>query len=100
MGPPSAPASTPRRRSPSRSSRYLDEDTGEQFTEARNHFEAQGTQDSLVELSGVLKTYAVGLVKICNDLRWMGSGPTAGLAEIHLRTSSPGRASCPARSTR
>ncbi|MDX6368381.1 MAG: fumarate hydratase, class, partial [Nocardioidaceae bacterium] len=50
--------------------RHLADDTGEAFVEARNHFEAQGTQDSLVELSGVLKTYAVGLVKICNDLRW------------------------------
>jgi fumarate hydratase class II len=75
--------------------RHLDDDTGEGFTEARNHFEAQGTQDSLVELSGVLKTYAVGLVKICNDLRWMGSGPTAGLAEIHLQDLQPGSSIMP-----
>jgi fumarate hydratase class II len=75
--------------------RYLDDDTRESFTEARNHFEAQGTQDSLVELSGVLKTYAVGLVKICNDLRWMGSGPTAGLAEIHLEDLQPGSSIMP-----
>jgi fumarate hydratase, class II len=74
---------------------YLVEDTGERFTEARNHFEAQGTQDSLVELSGVLRTYAVGLVKICNDLRWMGSGPTAGLAEIHLQDLQPGSSIMP-----
>jgi fumarate hydratase, class II len=74
---------------------HLADDTGEAFTEARNHFEAQGTQDSLVELSGVLKTYAVGLVKICNDLRWMGSGPTAGLAEIHLRDLQPGSSIMP-----
>ena len=65
------------------------------FTEAANHFEAQGTQDSLVELSGALKTYAVGLVKICNDLRWMGSGPTAGLAEIHLQDLQPGSSIMP-----
>ncbi|MDR2703341.1 MAG: class II fumarate hydratase [Cellulomonadaceae bacterium] len=52
--------------------------------EANNHFEAQGTQDSLVELSGALKTLAVSLTKICNDLRWMSSGPTAGLGEISL----------------
>jgi fumarate hydratase class II len=74
---------------------HLNDDTGESFTEARNHFEAQGTQDSLVELSGVLKTYAVGLVKICNDLRWMGSGPTAGLGEIHLRDLQPGSSIMP-----
>ena len=74
---------------------HLDEDTGEDFTEAENHFEAQGTQDSLVELSGALRTYAVGLVKICNDLRWMGSGPTAGLAEIHLQDLQPGSSIMP-----
>jgi fumarate hydratase, class II len=73
----------------------LNEATGETFTEARNHFEAQGTQDSLVELSGALKTYAVGLVKICNDLRWMGSGPTAGLGEIHLQDLQPGSSIMP-----
>ena len=60
----------------------LSEQAGQPFTEARNHFEAQGTRDSLVELSGVLRTYAVGLIKVCNDLRWMSSGPTTGLAEI------------------
>jgi fumarate hydratase, class II len=74
---------------------HLNDGTGESFTEARNHFEAQGTQDSLVELSGALKTYAVGLVKICNDLRWMGSGPTAGLAEIHLEDLQPGSSIMP-----
>jgi fumarate hydratase, class II len=74
---------------------HLRDDTGQHFTEAANHFEAQGTQDSLVELSGVLKTYAVGLVKICNDLRWMGSGPTAGLSEIHLQDLQPGSSIMP-----
>ncbi|MBS4753436.1 class II fumarate hydratase [Nocardioides sp. zg-ZUI104] len=69
--------------------------TGEAFTEARNHFEAQGTRDSLVELSGVLRTIAVGLTKICNDLRWMGSGPTTGLAEIHLPDLQPGSSIMP-----
>jgi fumarate hydratase class II len=69
--------------------------TGEEFTEARNHFEAQGTRDSLVELSGVLRTYAVGLTKICNDLRWMSSGPTTGLAEIHLPDLQPGSSIMP-----
>lgn len=69
--------------------------TGQAFTEARNHFEAQGTRDSLVELSGVLKTIAVGLTKICNDLRWMSSGPTTGLAEIHLPDLQPGSSIMP-----
>jgi fumarate hydratase class II len=71
------------------------EATGQPFTEARNHFEAQGTRDSLVELSGVLKTIAVGLTKICNDLRWMGSGPTTGLSEIHLPDLQPGSSIMP-----
>jgi fumarate hydratase class II len=73
----------------------LGEATGQDFTEARNHFEAQGTRDSLVELSGVLRTIAVGLTKICNDLRWMGSGPTTGLAEIHLPDLQPGSSIMP-----
>jgi fumarate hydratase class II len=71
------------------------EETGLPFTEARNHFEAQGTRDSLVELSGVLRTLAVGLTKICNDLRWMSSGPTTGLAEIHLPDLQPGSSIMP-----
>jgi fumarate hydratase class II len=73
----------------------LGRSTGQPFTEARNHFEAQGTRDSLVELSGVLRTYAVGLTKICNDLRWMSSGPTTGLAEIHLPDLQPGSSIMP-----
>ena len=75
--------------------RHLEEDTRGGFVEAGDHFEAQGTQDHLVELSGALRTYAVGLVKICNDLRWMGSGPTAGLAEIHLQDLQPGSSIMP-----
>ena len=73
----------------------LAERTGQPFTEARDHFEAQGTRDSLVELSGVLRTVAVGLTKICNDLRWMSSGPTTGLAEIHLPDLQPGSSIMP-----
>ena len=73
----------------------LGPDLGPRFTEARNHFEAQGGQDSLVELSGVLRTIAVGLTKICNDLRWMSSGPTTGLAEIHLPDLQPGSSIMP-----
>ncbi len=73
----------------------LAEETGLGFTEARNHFEAQGGQDALVELSGQLRTIAVGLTKICNDLRWMSSGPTTGLAEIHLPDLQPGSSIMP-----
>ena len=73
----------------------LNDATGEKFTEARDHFEAQGGRDAIVELSGVLRTYAVGLVKICNDLRWMASGPTTGLAEIHLPDLQPGSSIMP-----
>ena len=69
--------------------------TGQPFTEARNHFEAQGTRDSLVELSGTLRTIAVGLTKVCNDLRWLSSGPTTGLAEIHLPDLQPGSSIMP-----
>ena len=85
----------PRRASPPARSRRSSEATGQPFTEARNHFEAQGTRDSLVELSGVLSTIAVGLTKICNDLRWMGSGPTTGLSEIHLPDLQPGSSIMP-----
>jgi fumarate hydratase class II len=65
------------------------------FTEADDHFEAQGGRDSLVELSGQLRTFAVGLSKICNDLRWMGSGPRTGLAEINLPDLQPGSSIMP-----
>jgi fumarate hydratase class II len=65
------------------------------FTEARNHFEAQGSRDGLVELSGQLRTIAVGLTKICNDLRWMSSGPRTGLAEVNLPDLQPGSSIMP-----
>jgi fumarate hydratase class II len=80
---------------PQRVIEVLSEATGQDFTEARDHFEAQGTRDSLVELSGVLRTISVGLTKICNDLRWMASGPTTGLAEIHLPDLQPGSSIMP-----
>ncbi|MBA0051341.1 class II fumarate hydratase [Streptomyces sp. AJS327] len=70
-------------------------DTGLPLTEARDHFEAQGARDGLVELSGQLRTVAVGLTKICNDLRWMGSGPRTGLAEIALPDLQPGSSIMP-----
>ncbi len=69
--------------------------TGLPLTEARDHFEAQGARDGLVETSGQLRTIAVGLTKICNDLRWMGSGPRAGLGEINLPDLQPGSSIMP-----
>jgi fumarate hydratase class II len=65
------------------------------FTEARNHFEAQGARDALVEASGVLRTIAVSLYKCATDIRWMGSGPRAGLAEIHIPDLQPGSSIMP-----
>ncbi|MGB9378176.1 MAG: class II fumarate hydratase [Mycobacteriales bacterium] len=65
------------------------------LTEARNHFEAQASRDGLVEASGALRTVAVSLNKIANDLRWMSSGPRAGLAEIHLPDLQPGSSIMP-----
>ncbi|HEY7044462.1 MAG TPA: class II fumarate hydratase [Nocardioidaceae bacterium] len=73
----------------------LAELTGLQLTEARNHFEAQGSRDGLVEASGQLRTIAIGLYKTCNDLRWMGSGPRAGLGEIRLPDLQPGSSIMP-----
>jgi len=73
----------------------LASDTGLPLTEADNHFEAQGARDGLVELSGQLRTVAVSLTKICNDLRWMGSGPRAGLSEIALPDLQPGSSIMP-----
>ncbi|MCL2595267.1 MAG: class II fumarate hydratase, partial [Promicromonosporaceae bacterium] len=73
----------------------LRHETKAPITEARDHFEAQGARDGLVELSGVLKTIAVSLTKICNDLRWLGSGPNTGLAEIALPDLQPGSSIMP-----
>jgi len=73
----------------------LARDTNLPLTEARNHFEAQSSRDGLVELSGVLRTIAVGLTKICNDLRWMGSGPNTGLGEIRIPDLQPGSSIMP-----
>ncbi len=69
--------------------------TGLPLTEARNHFEAQGARDALVEASGVLRVVAVSLNKVSNDLRWMSSGPRTGLAEIHLPDLQPGSSIMP-----
>jgi len=69
--------------------------TGLPLREARDHFEAQGSRDALVEASGVLRVIAVSLYKIANDLRWMASGPNAGLAEIRLPDLQPGSSIMP-----
>lgn len=69
--------------------------TGLPLTEARDHFEAQGARDGIVETSGQLRTIAVSLTKIANDLRWMSSGPRTGLAEINLPDLQPGSSIMP-----
>ncbi|WP_199743834.1 MULTISPECIES: class II fumarate hydratase [Micromonospora] len=73
----------------------LRDSTGLPLTEARNHFEAQGARDALVEASGQLRTVAVGLYKIANDIRWMGSGPRAGLRELRIPDLQPGSSIMP-----
>jgi fumarate hydratase class II len=73
----------------------LAEDSGLPITEARDHFEAQGARDGLVEASGALRVLAVSLTKIVNDLRWMGSGPNTGLAEIAIPDLQPGSSIMP-----
>ncbi|HEX8767799.1 MAG TPA: class II fumarate hydratase [Jatrophihabitans sp.] len=71
------------------------DETGLPLTEARDHFEAQGARDALVELSGVLRTVAVSLNKLSNDIRWMGSGPRTGLTELFLPDLQPGSSIMP-----
>ena len=75
--------------------RKINEMTGLEFREASNHFEAQGAQDSLVEASGALKTVAVSLMKIANDIRWLGSGPRCGIGEIIVPAVQPGSSIMP-----
>ena len=69
--------------------------TGIRFTEARNHFEAQATRDCVVEAHGHLRTVAVSLTKIANDIRWLGSGPRCGLGELSLPATQPGSSIMP-----
>ncbi len=69
--------------------------TGQEFVEAINHFEAQATVDAPIELSAQLKTIAVSLMKISNDLRWMNSGPNSGLGEVQLAALQPGSSIMP-----
>jgi len=73
----------------------LKERTGIAFYEARNHFEAQGAKDSVVEVSGELKTIAVSLFKVANDIRWLASGPRCGIGEIQLPPIQPGSSIMP-----
>ena len=73
----------------------LSEETNIAFQEAANHFEAQAAQDAAVETSGALKTLAVSLVKISNDIRWLASGPRCGIGEINLPSLQPGSSMMP-----
>src|ERR1700736_736683 len=74
---------------------YLWNRTGVAFREARNHFEAQGGKDGLVEASAQLRTISVSLFKIANDLRWLSSGPRCGIGEIQLPATQPGSSIMP-----
>ncbi len=69
--------------------------TGLPFREASNHFEAQGAKDAVSFLSGALKTYAIALTKIANDIRWLASGPRSGLGELKLPETQPGSSIMP-----
>jgi fumarate hydratase class II len=80
---------------PAAAIQYLSGITGIPFSEAKNHFEAQGGKDAIVEASGVLKTVAVSLTKIANDIRWLGSGPRCGIGEINLPETQPGSSIMP-----
>ena len=73
----------------------LNKMTGCRFREALDHFEAQGARDASVETSGILKTVAVSLIKISNDIRWLGSGPRCGIGEIRLPETQPGSSIMP-----
>ncbi len=73
----------------------VSQESGLQMHEAEDHFEAQSAQDALVEVSAAAKIVAVSLSKICNDLRWMGSGPRTGLGEIRLPDLQPGSSIMP-----
>src|SRR5205814_6743071 len=75
--------------------RHLEQRTGIKFREAEDHFEAQGGKDAVVEASGQLKTIAVSLFKIANDIRWLGSGPRCGIGEIRLPATQPGSSIMP-----
>lgn len=78
-----------------KSAKHIADITGLPFVTARNKFEALATHDALVELHGVLKTLASSLMKIANDIRWLGSGPRCGLGELNLPENEPGSSIMP-----
>jgi fumarate hydratase class II len=80
---------------PAKVMRHLHQRTAIEFFEARDHFEAQGTKDAVVEASGQIKTIATSLFKIANDIRWLGSGPRCGIGEIQLPATQPGSSIMP-----
>src|SRR5437870_1270407 len=80
---------------PKKMLRHLEQRTGITFYDAKNHFEAQGGKDAVVEASGQLKTIAVSLFKIANDIRLLGSGPRCGIGEIQLPATQPGSSIMP-----
>jgi len=80
---------------PSRTIKKISQMTELSFREAKNHFEAQAAKDALVQVSGSLKTLAVSLTKIANDLRWLSSGPRCGIGEIGLPDTQPGSSIMP-----
>ena len=80
---------------PAKVMRHLEQRTGIAFREAENHFEAQGAKDAVVEASGQLKTIAVSLFKIANDIRLLSSGPRCGIGEIQLPATQPGSSIMP-----
>src|SRR6185312_14932301 len=80
---------------PAKVMHHLHQRTGIEFFEARNHCEAQGSKDAVVEASGHLKTIATSLFKIANDIRWLGSGPRCGIGEIQLPATQPGSSIMP-----
>ena len=80
---------------PSRTTKKISQMTGFNFREAKNHFEAQAAKDAVVEVSGSIKTLAVSLTKIANDLRWLSSGPRCGIGEIGLPDTQPGSSIMP-----
>jgi fumarate hydratase, class II len=80
---------------PKKMLRHIEQRTGIAFYEAKNHFEAQGGKDAVVEASGQLKTIATSLFKIANDVRLLGSGPRCGIGEIQLPATQPGSSIMP-----
>jgi len=80
---------------PARAIDYINQRTGLTFREAEDHFEAQGARDAIVETSAALKSVAVSLLKIANDIRWLGSGPRCGIGEIMIPAVQPGSSIMP-----